>query len=61
MEENDNINNQKYDILHSTRNATNKFYMRISVMSCFLITILVLTTCTRQGKYDEPLDKALLF
>ena len=59
MEENDNINNQKYDILHSTRNATNKFSMRISVMSCFLITIiLVFSTCTRQGKYDESLDKA---
>ena len=33
--------------------------MRVSMMSCFLITILlVLTSCTRQGKCDESLGKA---
>ena len=59
MEENGNINNQEYDILHSTRYSIYKFSMRVSMMSCFLITIiLVFSTCTRQGKSDESLDRA---
>ena len=59
MEENGNINNQEHDILHSIRNSLSKSSIRMSMMSCFLITIvLVLTTCTRQGKYDKSLDKA---
>lgn len=59
MEKNGNFNNQEHDILHSKRNSLSKSSMRMSMMSCFLITIvLVLTTCTRQGKYDKSLDKA---